>query len=154
MESKLLESNGEKRFDALNGYSDVNKIHYDLGDSHEGPYDYVQRDPFYYYLHGDAFVHPYEEDPTCNQPKGYITFDDPLDQRESWGTAWSAMLLLGMAFMGYAMFAGSGKLKSGTLGDRLYEQNITAEMIEDEIREIRKENARLEKRLSELENKE
>merc|ERR1711874_328348 len=103
------EPNGDKRFIALNGCKKVNEIHYDLGDHHEGPYDYVKRDPFYYYMHGDAYVHPYEEDPCANQPKGYFVWDDPLEQRASFNQSWLVGLFFFTIFFSYAMFAGHTK---------------------------------------------
>jgi len=45
MDAKILQANGDKRFDALNGYSNVNEIHYETGGHSEGPYEYLNRNP-------------------------------------------------------------------------------------------------------------
>ena len=84
---KILNLDSDPLFKGLVGLSNANAAHHDDHHSehddhhHEGPYDYTERDPFYYWAHNDAWVHPYKEDPYCNAPKGYITYDDPLDER-------------------------------------------------------------------------
>jgi len=56
-------------------------------------------------------------------------------------------------FLGYGVFAGSGRYRNTDASNKIFQMDLTAHMIEDEIRDIRVENARLEAKLDELENK-
>lgn len=135
---------GLSKADADHHHDDHAKADEHHDDHHEGPYSYVKRDPFYFWTHNDAWVHPFHEDPYCNQPKGYMFYDDPLDERTlQQQAAYPAMILLAV-FIGYGLFAGKMKLEGKNMHEKVHDWNTTAALLEDEMRKARKENAELE----------
>lgn len=73
-----------------------------------------------------------------NEPHGYVTNDDPLDTRNNVERSYMELLFYFSGAVSVGLMLGfSGIFQRGHSTD-LFDANLTAELMENEIREIRK----------------
>ena len=124
---------------------------------------------WYYWMHNDAWFVPLEEDKLANQPKGYAVWDDVLflfnKITATWPTDYADYSYVYVTDLGcnvHWVWTLDGPyeiiwwkywryfiLRTKSL-ERIYQQNLTADMLENNIRRIRDENGALESRKAEL----
>eukprot|EP01017_Pseudomicrothorax_dubius_P048458 TRINITY_DN881_c0_g1_i1.p1 TRINITY_DN881_c0_g1~~TRINITY_DN881_c0_g1_i1.p1 ORF type:complete len:194 (+),score=57.06 TRINITY_DN881_c0_g1_i1:112-693(+) len=122
-------------------------------EEHSDPYRHLHGKPYFSFermYFADPYYHPDEEEQLMNDPHGYIVGEDPMDVRNLVERPGLEYFLLWMFAFSGLFFLGSLQMRFGKTGHDLYEMNLTALEIEEEIRKIRKDNHALEERLAEL----
>eukprot|EP01015_Nassula_variabilis_P005631 TRINITY_DN1418_c0_g1_i15.p4 TRINITY_DN1418_c0_g1~~TRINITY_DN1418_c0_g1_i15.p4 ORF type:complete len:107 (+),score=22.46 TRINITY_DN1418_c0_g1_i15:324-644(+) len=98
----------------------------------------------------DAHYVPDQKEPLMNDEHGYLTNDDPLDTRNLFDRQTLEYTMILIVAICVAFMLGINRTTLRQPAEDFLERQITAEMLEDRIREIRKENYALEQRKEDL----
>ncbi|EGR30979.1 hypothetical protein IMG5_119950 [Ichthyophthirius multifiliis] len=135
---------------SIYGFDDVNvHEHHDETD----PYAHIRNKPFLSFerlYFADPYYIPDEVNPLMNEPHGYLTNDDPLDTRPNFEVSTLQFLYIALMGIGITIIFGHQGLNRQRPAELLFNANLTAENIEEKLREIRIQNQELENQKSGL----